>query len=324
MSSGPLSSKKLDSDLHLLRGYEACPAGTTMGHEFYGAVVEKGNEVESLEVGDLVVSPFTVSCGVCFYCQTNLSSRCVECLVFGTQQLPGAQAEYVRVPHADTTVFKAPESLDAKSLVLMADVFPTGYFAATSAFSLLPPSLPPTSTTAVVIGCGPVGLCAITTASTYPPQHFFAIDSVLSRLSQAQALGAIPLDISAGLDNVAQQIRQATQGRGADVVMELVGRKEALRTGFDLLRPGGVLVSAGVHSEGVPWTLAEAYAKNLRLQMGRCPVRSIFAEALRLFMQKQHLLGFMTEHVMPLSDAVEGYAAFERREVVKVILDAGK
>lgn len=78
-----------------------------------------------------------------------------------------------------------------------------------------------------------------------------------SRLSQAQALGAIPLDLNAGPDKVAQQIRQATQGRGADVVMELVGRKDALRTGFDLLRPGGVLVSAGVHSEGVPWTLAE-------------------------------------------------------------------
>ena len=102
-----------------------------------------------------------------------------------------------------------------------------------------------------------MGLCAVTTASTYKPQHLFAIDSVPSRLSQAQGLGAVPLNISSGVDKVVEQVKAATLGRGADVVIELVGRKEALRTGFDFCRPGGVLVSAGVHSEEVPWTLAE-------------------------------------------------------------------
>ncbi|MCJ1281402.1 hypothetical protein MMC26_000721 [Xylographa opegraphella] len=223
-----------------------------MGHEFCGTVVEKGDDVEGLELGDLV------------------------------------------------------------------------YFAASSAFSLLRLSFPPAGITAVVVGCGPVGLCAITTASTYSPQHLYAIDSVPARLAKAQALGAIPLNTSAGSDNVAERIFQATQGRGADVVMELVGRKDALRTGFDLLRPGGVLVSAGVHSEDTPWTLTEAYSKNLRLQMGRCPVRSVFAESVRLFVQKQHLLEFMTENVMPLSEAPKGYTMFERREVIKVVLDATK
>ena len=102
-----------------------------------------------------------------------------------------------------------------------------------------------------------MGLCAVTTASTHKPEHFSAIDSISSRLSQAQALGAVPLDISSGVDKVLEQVNVATLGRGADVVMELVGRKDALRIGFDLCRPGGVLVSAGVHSEEVPWTLAE-------------------------------------------------------------------
>lgn len=114
------------SDLHYFRGYEPCKAGVTMGHEFCGTIIMIGNEIRTLDVGDFILSPFTVSCGQCFYCSHELSSRCTECLVFGTEQLAGAQAQYVRVPLADTTVVKAPDGLRMTSLVLMADIFPTG------------------------------------------------------------------------------------------------------------------------------------------------------------------------------------------------------
>lgn len=111
--------------------------------------------------------------------------------------------------------------------------------------------------TAVVIGCGPVGLCALIAASNYKPGHLFAIDSVPSRVELAKALGAQPLHLTSNNEEMALQIRNATAGRGADIVMELVGQKPALRLGFDLLRPGGVLMSLGVHHEEYPWTPAE-------------------------------------------------------------------
>lgn len=146
------------SDLHILRGYEPCKPGVTMGHEFCGTIVAIGNEIRTLEVGDLILSPFTTSCGQCFYCSHKLSSRCIECLVFGTDQLAGAQAQYVRVPFADTTALKAPDGLRSTSLVLMADIFPTGVSRLTCALNreavsltaishsiLLPPALSPTS-----------------------------------------------------------------------------------------------------------------------------------------------------------------------------------
>ena len=228
-----------------------------MGHEFTGTVTEVGSDVKTIKPQDWVVSPFTISCGDCFYCRSGLSSRCDASAVYGTSKLPGAQAEYVRVPMADSTLIRGLHGLQPEQLLIMADVFPTGYYGASNAFSLLPPAIPASTATAVVVGCGPVGLCAVTTASTYGPQQLFAVDSVPSRLQLARTMGASPLDLSSGADKVVQSVRDKTDGRGADVVIELVGLKLALRMAFDLLRPGGVLVSLGVHHEEYPWTLAE-------------------------------------------------------------------
>ena len=108
-----------------------------------------------------------------------------------------------------------------------------------------------------MIGCGPVGLCAIIAASKHKPLHLFAIDSVPSRLEIARTLGAQPLDLNSGTLELERVIKEATEGRGADMIMELVGLQPALKLGFDLLRHGGVLVSLGVHHENYPWTPAE-------------------------------------------------------------------
>ncbi|KAH8653479.1 alcohol dehydrogenase GroES-like domain-containing protein [Xylariales sp. PMI_506] len=313
-----LSTALCGSELHVFRGHQPSPTGFIMGHEFTGIVAEAGKNVKTVNVGDKVVSPFTISCMECFYCKHGATSRCKQCLLYGTAALDGAQAEYVRIPWADGTVFKAPPEIGDNALVLMADIFPTGFFGATNAIKGLGDQ-DPSDATIVVIGCGPVGLCAIIAALEHKPKHLFAIDSVDSRLELAKSLGAEPLNFLKDKEGMIARVKEVTDGRGADAVVEVVGLSPALRTAFDLIRPFGFISSIGVHNGEIPWTGNEAYGKNVRLQMGRCPVRSVFSDALKLLAKKQHLLGFMFDKIMPLSEAVEGYDLFDKAKAQKVI-----
>ncbi|KAI1112863.1 GroES-like protein [Nemania sp. NC0429] len=312
------------SELHVFRGHQASPAtGFIMGHEFTGTVDRVGAAVETLRPGDAVVCPFTVSCGKCFYCRRGFSSRCEEGLLFGCPALDGGQAEYVRVPLADSTAVKAPPGIDGRALCLMADILPTGYFAASNALRPLAPE-DLREAVVVLIGCGPVGLCALVAALEYAPKAILAVDGVPSRLNRAKAMGAEPwnyLEDEAG-DGLAARVAELTGGRGADVAIEVVGHSAALDTAFRLLRPWGTISSVGVHNGAIPWSGSQAYGKNLRVQMGRCPVRSIFPEALELLERRKEAFDFLTENVMPLSQAVEGYELFDSMRVQKVIFDA--
>ena len=200
---------------------------------------------------------------------------------------------------------KAPAGIDDKALVLMADIFPTGFFGASNALKNMTKEQI-SNAVVVVIGCGPVGLCAIIAARSFAPKHVFAVDSVDSRLQLAKSLGAEPLNFMTDKEGMEKRIKKMTEGRGADAVIEVVGLSPALKTGFDLLRPWGTLSSIGVHNAEVwfhlqlsglqltlrkiPWSGNQAYGKNLTVQMGRCPVRSIFPQALALLQEKQHLL----------------------------------
>lgn len=185
--------------------------------------------------------------GECFYCSNGASSRCVQSALFGSAVLDGGQAEYVRIPMADATVVKAPETISDKALVLMADIFPTGYFGVKSALELRP-SVDIKESTMVVVGCGPVGICSVITALSHKPKHLFAVDNVDSRLQIAKDLGAEPLNFNNGLESMKKRIHDVTNGRGADFVVEVVGLSPALRTAFDLVRPFGVISSIGVHN----------------------------------------------------------------------------
>ncbi|KAL1961368.1 hypothetical protein VTO42DRAFT_96 [Malbranchea cinnamomea] len=311
------------SELHVFRGHQPSGTGFIMGHEFTGVVAEVGSDVKTVKPGDKIVSPFTVSCGECFYCKRGFSSRCAKCLLFGSAVLDGAQAEYVRVPLADATVMKAPEEINDNALVLMADIWPTGYFAAYNGFKEFTKEQI-SELTVVVIGCGPVGLCALINAEEYKPKHLLAVDSVPSRLELARSLGAEPWNFQTDREGLDKRVKELTEGRGADVVIEVVGLSPALKMGFELLRPWGTISSVGVHNGEIPWTGNQAYGKNLKIQMGRCPVRSIFPQALDVLKKKQHLLGFMADKIMPLSQAVEGYELFEKMKVQKVIFEADK
>jgi threonine dehydrogenase-like Zn-dependent dehydrogenase len=161
--------------------------------------------------------------------------------------LDGAQAEYVRIPLADSTVSIAPSNISDQTLVLMADIWPTGYFAAHNGFKSFPPAQIK-ELTVVVIGCGPVGLCALINAEEYKPKHLIAVDGVESRLQLAKSLGAEPWNFMTQKEGLDNRVKELTEGRGADVVIEVVGLSPALKMGFELLRPWGVISSVGVHN----------------------------------------------------------------------------
>lgn len=250
-----------------------------MGHEFTGQIVEVGSEVKRLAVGDHIVAPFTLSCGECFFCKRGFSSRCSQGKLFGSAVLDGGQAEYVRIPLADSTIVKAPSQIDEKKLVLMADIFPTGYFAASNAFSALNKE-EISDSVVCLFGLGPVGICALVSTLTFKPKHIIAIDSVKDRLELARSLGAEPWNFQTDKEGLQNRVKELTDGRGADVVIEVVGHSSALELGFELLRPWGSISSVGVHNGAIPWTGNQAYGKNLRIQMGRCPVRSMLKASL--------------------------------------------
>ncbi|CAF1029406.1 unnamed protein product [Rotaria magnacalcarata] len=306
------------SDLHIYRGHEFSETEVIMGHEFVGEIIEIGLDVKNFKTGDKIIVPFSTCCGNCFYCAKGLTSRCEKSQVFGTPLLDGGQAEYVRIPFADSTAFLAPKEIPDDLAFLMADIFPTGYFAAKNAWTMLSDQERQASNlTVCIIGCGPVGLCAVIAACNRFP-IVYAIDSIEERLEEAKNHGAIPININ---DDPISVIKKATEGRGADAALEVVGHADALKLAYDLIRPCGVIASVGVQQDAFPFTGPQVYDKNVRLQFGRCPVRALFPEALQLFSEKQDQFKNFISHRMSLSDADKAYELFDKRLARKVIFD---
>ncbi|KAI5474786.1 succinic semialdehyde dehydrogenase [Pseudohyphozyma bogoriensis] len=254
-----LVSALCGSDLHWYRGHHKPPYNFVLGHEFAGHVVKVGKNIKNFKVGDKVVSPFTAS-------------------LFGSLSLPGGQAEYIRVPLADSTLFEAPDDVSDVNLVIMADIVPTGYFASKSGWDILNDE-ERKGAIAVVLGCGPVGLCAVT-AATKRYTKVYAVDSVPERLELAEKHGATPLSLT---DLVAlKETLAQLPGGGPDVVLEIVGSPDAFLLAAELARIGGVVVSAGLHTHNIDLPAQQFYNKNLRFQFGRCPARALFPESLEM------------------------------------------
>jgi threonine dehydrogenase-like Zn-dependent dehydrogenase len=308
------------SDLHVYYGREkGIDHHTAMGHEFTGEVVEIGRDVRSIRKGDMVMSPFTTSCGGCFYCLRGLTCRCVNSQLFGWMEngngLHGGQSEFVRVPMADGTLVKIPDGLNLDEALLLGDILSTGFFSAKQA--VIKPD-----ETQVVIGCGPVGLMAIIGAVHYGSEKLFAVDTVPERLAMAKRFGATPIDASKG--DAINKIRDATDGRGADAVMEAVGSGGAARLAYDLLRPGGTISVVGVcNDEHMAFSPVQAYDKNITYKVGRCPARSMMDELVPVVQNKTYDITSIISHRMKLSEGVYGYDIFanKKENCLKVVLD---
>lgn len=307
------------SDLHVYHGRESgLDTHTCMGHEFAGEIVEVGKNVKSLHVGDWVISPFSVSCGQCFYCKIGLTSRCVKSQLFGWVEkgagLHGGQAEFVRVPMAESSLMKLPDSVSVEEGVLAGDIISTGFYSAKQA------QVKPNGVY-VVMGCGPVGLMAILGARTYGAEKIYAVDREPFRIKMAERFGAIPIDTSK-MDAV-QTVQDASEGRGADAVLEAIGSEFSLRLSYQLVRPGGIISSVGVCNDKIlPFSPVQAYDKNLTFITGRCPARAMMPGILTLIQQKKFSFTDIITHRMSLKDGAEGYSIFasKRDDCLKVLL----
>ena len=309
------------SDLHIYHERESgLDTGTVMGHEFIGEVVEKGKDVRILKKGEMVASPFTTNCGKCYFCDIDLTARCINGQLYGWVEsgmgLQGTQAEYVRVPYADATLVSIPEDLPPNHVLLSVDILSTGYFCADMA-EINPGGL------YVVIGCGPVGIMTIMSAFEQGALHIIAIDSVPARLEIANRLGAIAVPLH---EDPVINVMEKTHGIGAEAVMEAVGSPVAQDLAIKLVRPGGIISSVGVHTSDLfTFTPADAYNMNLTYRTGRCSARYYMDILLPKLEDWPFDLDMIISHELPLSEGPRAYEIFDRKEEssMKILLNPG-
>ena len=301
------------SDLHLFHGM-AAGFPLRPGHELVGEVVEVGSDVRRFVVGDVVLVAAVIGCDACTGCLRGDVVACVNGgpRVFGTTPLlAGAQAEWIAVPAADTSLLRLPDGITPDQGLMLTDILPTGWFGAQLA------DVRPGSDVAV-IGLGPVGLAAVMSSLTMGAARVFAVDPVPERRARAAALGAI------SVDPAGDPLRALTGGRGVDAVIEAVGRRSSIRAALDAVRVGGSVgvVGAG-HDNAFPFPMVEMFLKNITFRTGLCPVASTWAQLVPLVAAGTLAPESMLSHVFPLSQGPAAYALCDSRSdnVMKVVLD---
>jgi alcohol dehydrogenase len=296
------------SDLHVFHGTVPVLPGIVIGHESVGVVEDVGREVRRFRKGDRVIVPGVAGCGDCEPCRRGYAVGCLGFLtkVYGVSpQLPGGQAEAITVPHADFNLWPSAPDLTDEQLLFLTDILPTGYFAAENA------ALKP-GATAVVIGCGPVGLFAIMCCQLFSPAMVLAVDRVGYRLDRAQQLGATPIDASR--QDVHAAVLEATEGQGAHAVVEAVGSRETVRLAFELVRVGGVVSVVGVLiDQDFAFPMGTAFMKDLTFRVGLVNVQRYLPPLLSLVRSGRLDPTTLISHRLPLTDAVQAYAMFAAR-----------
>jgi threonine dehydrogenase-like Zn-dependent dehydrogenase len=348
------------SDLHMYDGYiPTMQQGDILGHEFMGEIVELGREVTTLKRGDRVIVPFTISCGSCFFCQSQLWSLCDNSNpnagmaekaygysaagLFGYSHLfggyAGGQAEYVRVPFADVGPLKVPEHLSDEQVLFLTDILPTGYQAAE--FCAIKPG-----DTVAVWGCGPVGQFAIRSAYMLGAERVIAIDRVPERLELARSYGKADV-LNYEEDTVLEALREMTSGRGPDSCIDAVGleahgggldgfydrvkqslrletdRPTALRLAIQACRKGGVVSIPGVYGGLLDkFPLGAAFNKGLTLKMGQTHVHRYTKPLLERIERGDIDPSGIITHRLKLDAAPEAYRTFrdKKDKCIKVVM----
>lgn len=346
------------SDLHLYNGLMGgMQAGDVLGHEFMGEVVETGSDVPNLNQGDRVVVPFTIACGSCFFCNKSLYSLCDESnpnadqaaeamghspsALFGYSHLlggiPGGQAEYVRVPYADVGPLKVESDYSDEQLLFLSDIYPTGWMGAHNA------DIEPGDTVAIW-GCGPVGQFTIRSAWMLGAGRVIAIDRVPERLKLAHDKGGAET-INFEEQNVYEALLEMTKGYGPDRCIDAVGAEahgqgdpeaerrdsdsteenhpEALNEMIRSCRKGGHLSLPGVYTNAVDnFSLHALMNKSLSLKSGQTHMQQYMPPLLKTIEQGLIDPSFIITHRLPLTEAPDGYAAFNAKKdgCVKVVM----
>lgn len=247
------------TDLHILKGdVPTCEPGRILGHEGVGVVEEVGAAVSSFQRGDHVLISCITACGRCSYCRRGMYSHCETGGWILGNTIDGTQAEFVRIPHADTSLHHIPPGADEEALVMLSDILPTGYEC-----GVLNGKVAPGGSVAIV-GSGPIGLAALLTARFYSPASIMMIDVDPARLQVASAFGATTVIGSRSTDPVAT-VMALTEGRGADTVIEAVGVPATFELCQDLVAPGGVIANVGVHGTKADLHLERLWSRNITI-----------------------------------------------------------
>ena len=304
------------TDLHILKGdVPTVEPGRVLGHEAVGTVEEVGTAVTTITRGDRVLISCITACGRCAYCRIGMYGQCLGGggWILG-HRIDGVQAEYVRVPFADTSTHLLPAGVGDRAALMLADILPTSYEVGVRNGKVSP------GDTVVVVGAGPIGLAAITTAQLFSPGCVVAIDLAAARLEAAKQVGA---DVTVGPgEDAAAVVAGLTGGLGAEVVMEAVGVPETFELCTRLVRPGGHVANIGVHGGPATLHLEDLWARNITISTGLVDTNSTPTLLRMLAAGRLDAARFAT-HRFDLDDMEHAYEVFadpEQTGALKVTL----
>jgi alcohol dehydrogenase len=310
------------TDLHIMKGdVPAVTDGRILGHEGVGTVIEVGSAVRNVVVGDRVIISCISACGSCTYCRSGNPSHCLA--DEGTSGIgwilghliDGTQAEQVRIPFADNSLYRVPEGVADEAAMLLSDIFPTGFEIGIEYGQVKP------GDAVAVVGAGPVGLAAIATAGLHGAAQVIAIDYDENRLDVAKRLGATHT-ISASASDVLEQVRALTDGYGVDVAVEAVGVPATFAMCLELVRPGGHVANVGVHGRPVELALQDLWIRNITISMGLVNTTTL-PMLLKLVVQQKLSAAELVTHRFALSDILAAYETFgdaAQTHALKVLL----
>jgi threonine dehydrogenase-like Zn-dependent dehydrogenase len=303
------------SDLWPYKSMEPSEAGRVMGHEAIGVVDAVGGDVRTVKAGDLVVMPFAWSDGNCEFCRRGLQTSCLHGGFFGNEEIPGAQAEALRVPLADGTLYKLPVGEDdtlLASLLTLSDVMGTGHHAAVSARVGSGKSV-------AVVGDGAVGLCGVIAAKRLGAEQIIIMGRHSDRIALAKDFGATDVVSARGEEGI-ERVRELTGGLGADSVLECVGHEQSTFTALSIARPGGAVGRVGVPQVASMPAAEETFYKNITIAGGPAPVRAYIDELLPDVLAGKIQPGRVFDRVTNLDGVPDGYRAMDERESIKVMI----
>jgi threonine dehydrogenase-like Zn-dependent dehydrogenase len=303
------------SDLWPYKTLEHSDGGRVMGHEAIGIVDAVGADVRTVKAGDLVVMPFAYSDGSCVFCHEGLQTSCIHGGFFGTEDVEGAQAEAVRVPQADGTLFVLPVAEDdalIPSLLTLSDVMGTGQHAAVAA------KVGPGKTVAVV-GDGAVGLCGVIAAKRLGAEQIIILGRHPVRIALAREFGATDVVSERG-DDAVERVRELTDSFGVHSVLECVGLEQSELTAIEIARPGGAVGRVGVPQDETLPASRPAFYNNVSVSGGPAPVRAYIAELLPDVLEGRIEPGRVFDRIVGLDDVPDGYRAMNDREAIKVMV----
>jgi alcohol dehydrogenase len=248
------------TDLHILKGdVPSCEPGRILGHEGVGVVESVGAGCTRFKPGDQVLISCISSCGKCDYCRRGMYSHCSSGGWVLGHTIDGTQAQYVRIPHADTSLYRIPQGLDETALVMLSDIMPTGFECGVLNGKLQEPGM-----TVAIVGAGPIGLATLLTAQFFAPSRLIMIDLDDRRLEVARRFGATDT-INNGREDAAARVMAMTEGKGADAVIEAVGVPASFELCQELVAPGGTIANIGVHGHKCDLHLERLWDRNIAI-----------------------------------------------------------